>query len=103
MLDHFDALVKFTSVVGAPIDNTPAERVLKLVVLSRKNSLFFKNANGAKIGDRLAGLVETCRLAGVAAYDYLLALVRNADTVRASPSEWLPWTYPHQGRTAKAA
>jgi transposase len=103
MLDHFGDLVKFTSVIGAPIDNTPAERVLKLVVLSRKNSLFFKNENGAKIGDRLSGLVETCRLAGVAAYDYLLALTRNADAVRAAPSEWLPWTYPRQGPTAKAA
>lgn len=73
------------------------------MVLSRKNSLFFKNENGAKIGDRLAGLVETCRLNGVAAYDYLLALVRNADRVRAAPCEWLPWTYPAQSATAKAA
>jgi transposase len=103
MLDHFEELVKFTTVAGAPIDNTPCERVLKLVVLSRKNSLFFKNENGAKIGDRLAGLVETCRLSGVAAYDYLLALARNADAVRAAPSKWLPWTYPRQGPMVKAA
>jgi ubiquinone/menaquinone biosynthesis C-methylase UbiE len=103
MLDHFDDLEKFTTVAGAPIDNTLAERVLKLVVLSRKNSLFFKNENGASIGDRMAGLVETCRLNGVAAYDYMLALVRNADRVRAAPSEWLPWTYPRQSATAKAA
>jgi transposase len=103
MLDHFDELVKFTSVAGAPIDNTPVERVLKLVVLSRKNSLFFKNENGARVGDRLAGLLQTCSLAGVAAYDYLLALARNADAVRAAPAEWLPWTYPRHGATAKAA
>jgi transposase len=103
MLDHFDDLVKFTTVAGAPIDHTPAERVLKLVVLARKNSLFFKNEHGASIGDRLAGLVETCRLNGVAAFDYLLALVRNADAVRAAPAAWLPWTYPRQSATAKAA
>lgn len=69
MEDHFDDLVKFTSVAGLPIDNTPCERVLKLVVLSRKTSLFFKNEHGAAIGDRLAGLIETCRLGGVAAFD----------------------------------
>lgn len=103
LLDHYDDLVKFTSVVGAPIDNTPAERVLKLVVLSRKNSLFFKNEHGASIGDRLAGLIETCRLNGVAAFDYLVALVRNAEHVRAAPSAWLPWTYQQQTAKQKAA
>jgi hypothetical protein len=101
--DHFDELVKFTSVAGAPIDNTPCERVLKLVVLSRKNSLFFKNEHGALVGDRLAGLVETCRLGGVPAFDYLLALVRNADRVRAAPEAWLPWTYRRQRAEVRAA
>lgn len=54
-------------------------------------------------GDRLAGLIETCRLNGVAAFEYLLALVRNADEVRAAPSAWLPWTYPRQSAKATAA
>ena len=103
MLDHFDQLVKFTSVAGAPIDNTACERVLKLVVLSRKNSLFFKNETGAKIADRLCGLIETCRVNAVEPADYLLALVRNAERVRAAPAEWLPWTYARQSATAKAA
>ena len=102
-MDHFDDLVKFTSVVGAPIDNTPCERVLKLVVLSRKNSLFFKNEHGAVIGDGLAGLIETCRLNGVAAFDYLLALHRNAEKVRAAPSAWLPWRYREHRSEARAA
>ena len=38
-------------------------------------------------------LIYTCRLAKVNPFEYLNALQRNAERVRASPAEWLPWNY----------
>jgi len=48
VLRHYEALTLFLSVPGAPIDNNRAERLLKLVVRSRKNSGHFKSGIGAE-------------------------------------------------------
>ncbi len=70
------------------------ERILRLAVLDRKNSLFYRTEHGAAVGDIIASLVASCRLNQVGAWDALLALVRTARAVRAAPAAWLPWTYP---------
>ena len=36
---------------GAPLDNNICERALKKVIQHRKNSLFYKTLNGARVGD----------------------------------------------------
>ena len=38
-------------------------------------------------------LIHTAELNGVAPFDYLVALLRHADQVRANPQEWMPWNY----------
>jgi hypothetical protein len=38
-------------------------------------------------------VINTCRLEGVNAFEYLTELQRHADRVRASPADWLPWNY----------
>lgn len=38
-------------------------------------------------------LIHTAELNGVAPFPYLVALLRHADTVAKSPSDWLPWNY----------
>jgi hypothetical protein len=40
-------LTRFVEVAGVPLDNNVAERVLKRVVLHRKNAYFFRNEHGA--------------------------------------------------------
>jgi hypothetical protein len=67
--NHWEELTTFLSVAGTPLDNNPAERSLKPVVLLRKNSLFCKTEHGTSVGDILASLIETCRLNGVNAWD----------------------------------
>lgn len=93
VLKHWEGLTRFLSVANAPLDNNVAERALKRAVLLRKNSLFYKNEHGALIGAILLSLIETCRLNGVSAWNYLLALMRNATVARAKPGAYLPWNY----------
>jgi hypothetical protein len=90
---RWKALTRFLVEPGAPLDNNICERALKKAILHRKNSLFFKTENGARVGDLYMSLIHTCEFARVNAFDYLTALLRNADAVADSPERWLPWTY----------
>ncbi|MBM3270318.1 MAG: hypothetical protein FJZ01_22010 [Candidatus Sericytochromatia bacterium] len=60
---------------------------------SRKNSYFYKTQNGARVGDIYMTLIHSAELAGVPAFDYLLALLRNAKAVAEHPADWMPWNY----------
>ena len=93
LLKRWKALTRFLTVPGAPLDNNSAERALKLILRYRKNSLFYKNAHGAYVGDVLTSLIATCRLAGINPLDYLRALMENRSAVFADPAAWLPWNY----------
>jgi hypothetical protein len=90
---HFETLTRFLSVEGAPLDNNLAERVLKLFIRQRKNSLFYKSEHSAYIASVLTSLIATCLQAGVNAVDYLVALQEHRREVFADPGAWLPWTY----------
>ena len=91
LLKRWEALTRFLTVPGAPLDNNSAERALKMILRLRKNSLFYKNEHGAYVGDVLTSLIETCRLAGINPLDYLRALMENRSAVFADPAAWLPW------------
>ncbi len=96
LLKHWDKLTLFLRVAGAPLDNNICERALKKAILHRKNSLFYKTQNGAKVGDLYMSLIYTCQLNGVNPFDYLTELQRHADEVAAAPAAWLPWNYDLQ-------
>lgn len=93
MLKHWEELTLFLRKAGAPLDNNICERALKKAILHRKNSLFYKTDNGARVGDVYMSLIHTCDLNGADPFDYLTQLQRNAKQVRAQPEQWLPWTY----------
>jgi hypothetical protein len=93
MQRHWETLTRFLSVPGAPIDNNLAERVLKLFIRQRKNSLFYKNTHSAYIASVLTSLIATCLYAGVNAVEYLVALQEHRREVFADPAAWLPWAY----------
>jgi transposase len=103
MLKHWAGLTRYLEDGRAPLDTNAVERILELVVLNRKNSLFFRTEHGAAVGDIIASLVESCRLNDVGAWEYLVALVRNAQMVRKAPAAWLPWNYPRDGTARRAA
>jgi len=93
MQRHWSKLTLFLREPGAPLDNNVCERALKLAVLHRKNALFYRTMNGARVGDLFMSLIHTCALNGVNSFDYLVELMRHAREVAASPREWMPWCY----------
>jgi len=99
MLNHWRKLTQFLKIPGAPLDNNICERALKLVILHRKNALFYKTMPGAHVGDIFMSLIHTCRLCGVDPFDYLTALQRHAVELSAAPAEWMPWNYQDELRT----
>jgi transposase len=93
MLRRWEKLTLFLRQVGAPLDNNVCERALKKAILHRKNSLFYKTQNGARVGDLFMSLIYTCQLNEANPFDYLTQLQRHADQVAASPERWMPWNY----------
>jgi transposase len=93
LLKHWEKLTLFLRKAGVPLDNNLVERALKKAILHRKNSLFYKTRNGARMGDLFMSLIHTCELNGVNAFDYLTELQRHAGELARNPPEWMPWNY----------
>jgi transposase len=93
MLRHWDRLTLFLHQPGAPLDNNVGERALKKAILHRKNALFYKTQNGARVGDLFMSLIYTCELNQANPFDYLTELQRHSDELAAGPERWLPWNY----------
>ena len=93
MQKRWDALTLFLRIEAVPLDNNITERALKKAILHRKNALFYKTLNGARVGDIFMSLIYTAELNGVAPFAYLVALQRNAPEVADRPGEWMPWNY----------
>ena len=99
---HWDRLTLWLRDGEAPLDNNLAEQALRKVVLLRKNSLFFKTERGAEVGDILTSLIQTCRLNGVDAWEYLLTIIREEAEAVQYPERYLPWNYREE-RLVRAA
>lgn len=99
MQTRWTELTQFLRVPGAPIDNNVTERILKMSILHRKNSLFYRTQRGAQVGDLFMSLVQTCRANGVNPFDYLLAVLRNAPAAKADPARWMPWNFTQSTAT----
>lgn len=93
MQKHWTALTLFLRAADAPLDNNITERALKKAILHRKNALFYKTLNGARVGDIFMSLIYTAEINGVAPFDYLVALQRHTVEVADNPGDWMPWNY----------
>jgi hypothetical protein len=93
LLKHWERLTLFLRQPGAPLDNNICERALKKAILHRKNSLFYKTENGARVGDLFMSLIHTCELCGANPFDYLTQLRRHTAELARTPSQWMPWNY----------
>lgn len=98
LFNHWDQLTQFLKVPGAPICNNTVERSLKICILHRKNSLFFKTTFGAYIGDIMMSLIKTCQSSMVNPFEYLVSLHKNKILVKKSPEKWLPWNFQLNGQ-----
>jgi transposase len=93
MLKRWDPLTLFLREPGVPLDNNICERALKMAILHRKNSLFYKTQNGARVGDMFMSLIHTCRLCGANPFEYITQLQNNAQRLLGDPERWMPWNY----------
>lgn len=90
---RWDTLTTFLRIAGAPIHNNLIEQGLKMAILSRKNSLFFKTLKGAEVGSTLMSVIRTASEAGLNPVEYFTVLLENKDQVFKEPKNWLPWVY----------
>src|SRR3954452_8331843 len=94
-LNQWDGLTRFLDDGRIEIDSNSAERAMRPVALTRKNSLFAGSNEGAENWAMLASLIETCKLNAVnpEAYftDVLTKLVNNWPNRRLA--ELLPWAW----------
>lgn len=93
MQKRWTELTLFLRIPEAPLDSNIVERALKKAILHRKAALFYKTLNGARVGDVFMSLIYTAELNDVPPFEYLIALLRHPDPVRANPSDWMPWNY----------
>jgi hypothetical protein len=103
LLKRWEPLTLFLRKAGAPLDNNVCERALKKAILHRKNSMFYKTRNGARVGDMFMSLIYSCELCGASAFDYLNQLQLNAADVMESPDQWMPWNYREPVRAISGA
>lgn len=91
--NHWEGLTLFFRVPGVPLTNNACERLIKIPVRNRKNAYFYLNETGAKIGDILMSMIETCILNCANPYDYLVAVQQYMEDVRRNPHDWMPWHF----------
>lgn len=92
-LRNFSKLTKFLSLDNCPLDNNAGERILKRVILHRKNSLFYKTQIGAEVGDVIMSVGLTASLAGVDPQIYFEDALLNFKKDEANLDDWLPWNW----------
>ena len=93
LLKHWEPLTLFLRQAGAPLDNNVCERALKKAILHRKNSLFYKTGNGARVGDLYMSLIHTCELNDANPFEYLTERQKHAAELAQNPAAWMPWNY----------
>jgi len=93
MLKRWDKFTLFLRVPGAPLHNNIAERVLKMAIRHRNNSLFYRTQRGASVGDIYMTLIYTAEIHGENPFHYLTELMRHWKDVAKDPDAWLPWNY----------
>jgi transposase len=103
LLTRWERFTEFLRTPGVPLDNNWVERILKRLILQRKNSLFFHNPRSAYVGCGLTSLIVTAQEAGINGFDYLNALQRHRFDMARHPEEWLPWNYTQRLSLVAAA
>ena len=103
MIKHWERLTLFLRTEKAPLDNNICEQAIKMAILHRKNSLFYKTEHGAYIGDLFMTLIHTCNLSKINPFDYLTELHKNTSAIFKNPKLWMPWNYKENSNTPMAA
>lgn len=93
-LKRWSQMTEFLNLPGVPLSNAECERVIKLIITHRKNSLFYKTSKGAHVGDVIQSLVATCQKINISPFKYLPWIQENKTKAAENPAEYLPWCMP---------
>jgi hypothetical protein len=93
MLNHWTRLTLFLWWPGVPLSSCLVEQAIKVLVLGRKNFLFYRTEHGAFFGDMFMSIIHTCNLNGVNPFEYITALQVHSPDVFKNPTQWMPWNY----------
>lgn len=93
MNDNWDGLTAFLDDPELPLDNNPAERALRQLVLGRKNFLFNRSMRGAKVAAILYSICVSCTLSGADPKQYLKETILRLRNCR---SFQLPYEFVNQ-------
>ena len=99
-------LQRYTEDPELSIDNNAAERMLRMVVIGRKNYLFAGSEAGARRAAIIYSLVAACKANGHDPFAYFSDVLRKVTTWPASKiDDLLPsnWTPPAQPAVSKPA
>ena len=90
-------LIEYTQNGRLPIDNNPAEQMIRPIAVGRNNWLFFGSERGGRAAANLMSLIATCKRAKVEPFAYLhdvfrrLPAAKTPDQIRALlPDVWKP-------------
>lgn len=92
-LTRWTEFTEFLHTPNVPLSNSTAERAIKKIITHRKNSLFYKTAKGAHVGDVIQSLISTCQAEGINCFKYLAWIQENRSNVQAAPDRYLPWKF----------
>ncbi|MEZ9292415.1 IS66 family transposase [Vibrio lentus] len=77
------------------IDNNRAERVIKPLVIGKKNWLLSATQNGADASAMLYSIVETAKANGLILYDYMVKCMKELAKAEPDIDALLPWKFKH--------
>lgn len=103
VLKRWTELSQFLRHAHAPIDNNITERALKLVIQTRKSSLFYKTLEGARFASYVQSALYSAAQNNINPCNYMIALLENEAAVIANPEDWLPWIYQDTIKQIQAA
>jgi len=101
-LDRYGPLTQVLNIPGVPLDTNHVERVIKSIILLRKNSLFFHSHLSAKYSGDILSLLETVNLSNANVFDYMEFILTHKKKIMKNPRNFLPWIYQksHQEKAA---
>ena len=94
-LERWDGLTVCLEDGRVELDSNPVERMIKPIVLTRKNSLFAGHDDAAQNWAVVASLIQTCRLHGVDPQAYLTDILTRLVNLwpHSRIDELLPWNW----------
>ncbi len=93
IINQWKRLILFCEKEGVPLDTNLVEQSLIIPVRYIAASFFYRNENGAEVGDRFMSLIETAKRQEIEPVGYLEYCLENHEDLRRNPEKYFPWSY----------